>query len=92
MYLFLCSNWPFSINPFITTIKSTLFCFSYAVRTNPADVARVESKTIICTDTKNETIPTPKDGVKGEVGQWADPAEMEEKLGDLFKGCMKGKY
>lgn len=63
----------------------------YAVRTNPADVARVESKTIICTDTKNETIPTPKDGVKGEVGQWADPAEMEAKLGELFKGCMKGR-
>lgn len=63
----------------------------YAVRTNPADVARVESKTIICTDNKNETIPTPKDGVKGQVGQWAKPDEMENKLTDLFTGCMKGR-
>lgn len=63
----------------------------YAVRTNPADVARVESKTVICSKTMEEAIPTPAPGVKGSVGHWADPAEMETKLADLFKGCMAGR-
>jgi len=63
----------------------------YAVRTNPADVARVESKTVICSEKKEEAIPTPADGVKGVVGTWADPAQMEEKLEKLFKGCMAGR-
>lgn len=63
----------------------------YAVRTNPADVARVESKTLICTENKYDTVPHTKDGVKCSVGQWADPAEMKEKLHGLFQGCMKGR-
>ena len=65
--------------------------FSYSVRTNPADVARVESRTVICTKNKNETIPTPKEGVKGQVGQWSDPDEMDAKLNILFTNCMKGR-
>lgn len=63
----------------------------FAVRTNPADVARVESKTLICTKDRNETIPTPKDGIKGQVGQWSDPDEMDAKLQKLFTNCMKGR-
>jgi len=63
----------------------------YAVRTNPADVARVESKTVICSQKKEDAIPTPAEGVKGTVGHWADPAETEKKLLDLFDGCMKGR-
>jgi len=63
----------------------------YAVRTNPADVARVESKTVICSKTKEEAIPTPAEGVKGSVGHWAEPAEMETKLAKLFDGCMAGR-
>lgn len=63
----------------------------YAVRTNPADVARVESKTLICTENKHDTIPHHKDGVKCTVGQWAEPNEMKGKLQDLFQGCMTGR-
>jgi len=60
----------------------------FAVRTNPADVARVESKTVICSKNRHDAVPTPAPGVKGTVGTWADPAEMEEKLKGLFTGCM----
>lgn len=63
---------------------------SYIARTNPADVARVESKTVICTKNRRETVPIPKDGVVGTVGHWADPDEMKVKLQNLFNGCMKG--
>lgn len=64
--------------------------FSYAVRTNPADVARVESKTLICTENKYDTIPHHAEGIDCTVGQWADPKEMKGKLHELFKGCMRG--
>lgn len=70
--------------------KTYNFFFSYAVRTNPADVARVESKTLICTEEKFETIPHTKEGVEGRIGKWAEPKAMREKLNNLFKGCMKG--
>ena len=39
----------------------------WLAKTDPKDVARVESKTVICTDNMNETIPTPADGVEGKI-------------------------
>ncbi|KAL5286744.1 PCK1.2 family protein [Megaselia abdita] len=63
----------------------------WLARTNPADVARVESKTFICTDRKEETIPTPKDGVKGTLGNWISPSDFAKAVADRFPGCMKGR-
>lgn len=63
----------------------------WLARTNPADVARVESKTFICTDTINETIPTPRNGVKGTLGNWMSPSDMDKAVIERFPGCMKGK-
>lgn len=60
-------------------------------RTNPADTARVESKTFICTETKSETIPTPKDGVKGALGNWISPQDMNAAIKERFTGCMAGR-
>ncbi|KAH8418694.1 hypothetical protein KR222_010948, partial [Zaprionus bogoriensis] len=63
----------------------------WLARTNPADVARVESKTFICTEKREETIPTPKDGVKGALGNWISPSDMEAAIQQRFPGCMKGR-
>jgi len=63
----------------------------YVVRTNPADVARVESKTLICSKNKHDTIPHHKEGVNCRLGQWRDPDEMDQHLNKLFDGCMKGR-
>lgn len=71
--------------------SSRQFCFSWLARTNPADTARVESKTFICTENKADTIPTPKEGIKGTLGNWISPPDMAAAVQNRFAGCMKGR-
>ncbi|XP_055644052.1 phosphoenolpyruvate carboxykinase [GTP]-like [Toxorhynchites rutilus septentrionalis] len=63
----------------------------WLARTNPADVARVESKTFICTKHPEQAIPIPKDGVKGTLGNWISPEDYERAVQSRFPGCMKGR-
>lgn len=65
--------------------------FSWLARTNPADTARVESKTFISTENQSETIPTPKEGVKGALGNWISPMDMDKVIKERFTGCMKNR-
>lgn len=64
---------------------------SWIARTNPADTARVESKTFISTEKRADTIPTTKEGVKGVLGNWLSPRDMDKAVKDRFSGCMKGR-
>lgn len=64
---------------------------SYLAHTDPRDVARVESKTLICTPEKREAVPIPKPGVTGQLGNWISSEQLYAMMKERFPGCMKGR-
>lgn len=63
----------------------------FLARTDPKDVARVESRTFISTPEKLETLSETAEGVKGTLGNWISPKDLDDKVQTLFPGCMKGR-
>uniref|UniRef100_A0A674I158 Phosphoenolpyruvate carboxykinase, cytosolic [GTP] n=1 Tax=Terrapene triunguis TaxID=2587831 RepID=A0A674I158_9SAUR len=58
--------------------------------TDPRDVARIESKTVIITQEQRDTIPIPKTGTS-QLGHWMSEEDFEKAFNVRFPGCMKGR-
>lgn len=63
-------------------LDSSLRPNSFFVKSDPSDVARVESQTFVCSDEQVDAGPT---------NNWEDPVLMKSRLKNLCKGAMRGR-
>lgn len=69
-------------NGTIEQLNPDLRPYSFIARSAESDVARLESRTFICTDDEADAGPT---------NNWREPAAMRAELQGVFRGAMRGR-
>ncbi len=69
-------------NGTIEQLNPDLRPYSFLARSAESDVARLESRTFICTETEADAGPT---------NNWREPAAMRAELTGVFRGAMRGR-
>ncbi len=65
-----------------TKLNEKLWPGCFLSRSDPGDVARVEDRTFICSNSRDGAGPT---------NNWVNPFEMRRTLKEKFSGCMAGR-
>lgn len=74
-----------------TLHKLTKYPNTYICRTDPRDVARVESRTVVCSNDRYATECHTKGGVESQLAHWISPDAMDAAMQERFPGCMAGR-
>lgn len=70
---------------------TNIFLPSWLARTDPADVARVESRTFICSEKERDVVPIARAGQKSALGNYIAPNDYDKAITERFPGCMRGE-
>lgn len=81
---------PVAPSPPSALLSNSRLSRSWLARTDPKDVARVESKTVIVTKNQRDTVPIPAAGMKSQLGSWMSESDWQRARQERFPGCMAG--